>query len=172
MSRIEELEKQITELDERKVALQKELELEKQKTESEYPFKDGDNYWCVTSAGVTREDIWSNHWIDYLYYEQGNVFLTQKEAQREIERRALLTRFRHFRDKCNGEWKPDWNIEGNGGECYNIDLTYDDGKAELGTDWHRYFNPFCLFGYFKEQKDVNRAIELFGDEIKRLWVEE
>lgn len=35
MTRIEELEKQITELDERKVELQKELELEKQKTEIE-----------------------------------------------------------------------------------------------------------------------------------------
>lgn len=91
MSRTEELEKQITELEERKVALQQELEVEKQKTEIEYTFEDGDNYWCVTSAGVTREDTWSNHWIDCLYYEQGNAFLTEKEAQREIERRALLS---------------------------------------------------------------------------------
>ena len=32
-------------------------------------------------------------------------------------------------------------------------------------------NDFVLFGYFKNPKDVERAIELFGDEIKELFVE-
>lgn len=171
MSRIEELEKQITELDERKVALQYELELEKQKTEIEYPFdpfQDGDNYWCITSAGALREDIWSNHWIDHLYYKQGNAFLTEKEAQREIERRNLLTRFRQFRDKCNGDWKPDFE------DCevnkYYLAYGYMSDAlccctAILNTD-------FSSFGYFKNRTDCQRAIELFGDEIKRLFVEE
>ena len=168
MSRITELEKRITELDERKVALQKELELEKQKTEIEYPFypfQDGDNYWCTTSAGVLREDIWSNHWIDHLYYQQGNAFLTEKEAQREIEIRNLLTRFRQFRNKCNGDWKPEA-----GKIKYHIILEYE--YLHLSTCSSLLFNAFNVFGYFKNENDCDRAIELFGDEIKRLWVEE
>ena len=172
MSRITELEKQITELDERKVALQKELELEKAKTEIEYPFEERERYFVLCNDGRIANDCWEGYDCEFTQWSQGNIFKTKEAAKCERDRRALLKRFRQFRDKCNGDWKPDWKIEGNGGECYNIDLTYDDGKAELGTDWHRYFNPFCLFGYFKEQKDVNRAIELFGDEIKRLWVEE
>lgn len=165
MSRIEELEKQIQELDERKVALQHELELEKQKTEIEYPLKEGDNYWCVTSAGVTREDTWSNHWIDCLYYEQGNAFLTEKEAQREIERRALLTRFRQFRDKCNGDWKP---FE-HGNQFY---ISFDTMTNVIHTNCVYINKSFALFGYFKNKPDCERAIRLFGDEIKRLFVEE
>ena len=32
-------------------------------------------------------------------------------------------------------------------------------------------NGFYIFGYFKNEKDIKRAIELFGDEIKELFVE-
>ena len=168
MSRIEELEKQITELDERKVALQHELELEKQKTEIEYPLKDGEQYWYVTTGGVTMDDTWSNHWVDRIYYEQGNVFLTEKEAQREIDRRALLSRFKQYRDKCNGNWKPDWST--------HLDNKYHIYKAhgheQLLISEDLYCTSFVTFGYFHKYEDAERAIELFGDEIIRLWVEE
>ena len=33
-------------------------------------------------------------------------------------------------------------------------------------------DTFSLFGYFKNTEDAERAIELFGDEIKRLYLEE
>ena len=165
MSRVEELENEIKGLENRKIELLKELELEKQKTEIEYPLKEGDNYWCVTSAGATREDIWSNHCIDYLYYEQGNAFLTEKEAQREIERRALLTRFRQFRDKCNGDWKPF--------ECdHQFYLSFDTMTNVIHINCVYINKSFALFGYFKNKPDCERAIDLFGDEIKRLFVEE
>lgn len=164
MSRIEELEKQITELDERKVALQHELELEKQKTEIEYPLKDGEQYWYVTTGGVTMDDTWSNHWVDRIYYEQGNVFLTEKEAQREIDRRALLSRFKQYRDKCNGNWKPTFDeIK------YYIFLKCENFSFCVSSSM--YWNYFNMFGYFKNKADAIRAIELFGDEIKRLYLE-
>lgn len=164
MSRIEELEKQITELDERKVALQHELELEKQKTEIEYPLKDGEQYWYVTTGGVTMDDTWSNHWVDRIYYEQGNVFLTEKEAQREIDRRALLSRFKQYRDKCNGNWKPTFDeIK------YYIFLKCENFSFCVSSSM--YWNYFNMFGYFKNKADAERAIELFGEEIKRLYLE-
>ena len=168
MSIIEKLENEIKGLENRKIELLKELELEKQKTEIEYPFKDDELHWVVYTDGGITDSIWIDNKIDTNRYAQGNIFKTKAEAIKERDRRALLTRFRQFRDKCNGDWKPDWK---NDGECYNIDITYNDAKAVLGVDWHRYFNPFCLFGYFKEQKDVERAIELFGDEIIRLYLE-
>lgn len=171
MSRIEELEKQITELDERKVELQKELEIEKQKTDIEYPFEERERYFVLCNDGRVVMDCWEGYDCEFTQWAQGNIFKNKQEAKKERDRRALLMRFKQFRDKCNGDWKPYWKSEGNGGECYNIDLTYHDGKAELGMDWNRYFHPFCLFGYFKNESDAERAIELFGDEIKRLYLE-
>lgn len=165
MSRIEELEKQITELDERKVALQKELELEKQKTEIEYSFAESEEYWGLDIDGELIFDRWTGCKYDEDCFEVGNTFKTSQEAKKERDKRILLTRFRHFRDKCNGDWKPQLReIK------YYIFLNCTDFNCSVSYD--TVCNAFNLFGYFKHKTDCKRAIELFGDEIKRLYVEE
>ena len=165
MSRIEELEKQIQELDERKVALQKELELEKQKTEIEYPFHFKGECWQLRIDGLVKEDWWSASGYDRNCYQQGNMFTTQQEAIKERERRILLTQFKQFRDKCNGDWKPDENSN-----KYCLALNRMDNVIKIRLVYTD--DTFSLFGYFKNTEDAERAIELFGDEIKRLFVEE
>lgn len=168
MSRVEELEKQITELDERKVALQKELELEKLKTEIEYPFNYTDDCYRLETNGGIAKDWWSHSGYDQRCYKQGNIFKAKKEAIREHYRRELLTRFRQFRDKCNGDWKPDFTNFAQ--DKHSIQFNYNFGTFTIYTSSH--IDSFHLFGYFKEREDAERAIELFGDEIKRLFVEE
>lgn len=168
MSRIEELEKQIKKLDERKVALQQELELEKQKIEFEYPFHFKGECWQLRLDGLVSEDWWSNSGYDRNCYKQGNMFTTQQEAIKERDRRILLTRFRQFRDKCNGDWKPDFKDVLQ--DKYSIQFNYHFGTFTIFNSGH--IGGFRLLGYFKEREDAERAIELFGDEIKRLFVGE
>lgn len=167
MSRIEELEKQITELDERKVALQHELEVEKQK-EVKCPFKYGDEYFLLPSDGMVSESIWGDYKFDNGALSQGNIFKTKEEAIRERDRRLLLTRFRQFRDKCNGDWKPDWKDKCEDKYC----VLFNHELSELVLNWYIYVQPFESFGCFKNREDAIRAIELFGDEIIRLWADE
>ena len=167
MSRIEELEKQITELDERKVALQHELEVEKQKTEIEYPFQKGDDDYFLKTDGSIYDELWNNITYDKKCYMQGNVFHSEAEAIKERDRRALLTRFRHFRDKCNGDWKPDF---AKNSWKYHLAFNHTMSVMKIYARYH--INEFHLFGYFRKESDAERAIELFGDEIKRLYVEE
>lgn len=167
MSRITELEKQLTELEERKVALQHELELEKQKTNVEYPFEE-DKCWWVNSFGETISFIWVEKKDNTQIYDQGNIFNTKQEAQRESDRRILLTRFRQFRDKCNGDWKPDFNDDNSWKYC----IAFHHNHNMLKIYSYLNIQEFHLFGYFKKESDAERAIELFGDEIKRLFVEE
>lgn len=163
MSRIEELEKQITELDERKVALQQELELEKQKTNVEYPFEE-DKCWWVNSFGETISFIWVEKKDNTQIYDQGNIFKTKAAAERERDRRALLTRFRQFRDKCNGDWIP---VERD--EKHYIDIL-SNKVFTVATDVS--VSSYPTFGYFKTEFDCLHAIDVFGDEIKRLFEEE
>lgn len=167
MSRITELEKQITELDERKVALQKELELEKQKTEIEYPFEKDESYWVVLENGKIKDAYWDTDCYDQPRYEQGHIFKTKQEAECERDKRALFTRFRQYRDKCNGDWKPDFDDDS---WKYCIAFNHNHNMLKI----YSYLNveEFHLFGYFRKESDAERAIELFGDEIKRLWVDE
>lgn len=170
MSRIEELEKQLTELDERKVALQKELELEKQKTVIDYPFEESEEYWGLDIDGELIFDRWTGCKYDEDCFEVGNTFKTSQEAKKERDKRILLTRFRQFRDKCNGDWTPDWEVIEDSYNYY-IEMYYGYGNAKLRTDWSPSSDSFNLFGYFEKKEDCDRAIELFGNEIKRLWVE-
>lgn len=171
MSRIEEIQKQIEELTKKTQELQKELELEKQKTEIEYPFHFKGECWQLRIDGLVKEDWWSASGYDRNCYQQGNMFTTQQEAIKERERRILLTRFRKFRDKCNGDWKPDWEVIEDSYNYY-IEMYYGYGNAKLRTDWSPSSASFNLFGYFEKKEDCDRAIELFGNEIIRLWVEE
>ena len=162
MSTITELEEKVTELLDEIETLKR-----KKKFELEYPFEIGKECWFISSAGSLFRDSWDTALISCDRYSQGNVFKTRKEAERERDRRALLTRFRQFRDKCNGDWKPDFDNFGEG--KYYILFTH---RKEFHAEWTGCSNHFSQFGYFKNEKDCERAIELFGDEIKQLFLEE
>lgn len=163
MSSVKELEEKVKEL-------MKEIEILKRKEEFEleYPFEDKEEYWSVGVKGGINHLPWTGIEFDTKRYEQGHIFKTEQEAIRERDKRTLMTRFRQFRDKCNEEWKPEW--------INNQERKYFMGylaESEIYVvDYCVQKNVLNLFGYFKNADDCERAIELFGDEIKRLFVEE
>lgn len=167
MSTIEELEEKV------KVLLDEieTLKLEKKNETFEYPFEPNEDYWLVEENSGIEQNRWNYTPYDKPRYDQGHIFKTKQEAESERDKRTLLTRFRQFRDKCNEEWKQKREdcicFNGYHIEVYNGN---DDGML-LRSDWDPVCERFCLFGYFKKQVDCDRAIELFGDEIKRLYLE-
>ena len=165
MSRVEELENEIKGLENRRLELLKQLELEKLTQEIELPFKTGDEYFVIEGNGGVIPLRWTPESYHSDTFLHGNAFHSKQEAERECNRRILLTKFRQFRDKCNGGWKPQLREL-----KYYIFLNCIDFNCSVSYD--TVCNAFNLFGYFKHKTDCKRAIELFGDEIKRLWVEE
>lgn len=164
MSRVVELENAIEELEEQIRELQHELELEKQQPEIEHPLEIDDMYYVIDGDGEIGTSWWKNDYCDRQRSSVGNIFYTKQEAEKELDKRTLLTRFRQFRDKCNGDWKPD-----NNENKYYVYLLKDK-KLSVAID--RQCSSLPVFGYFKNERDCLRAIELFSDEIKRLFVEE
>lgn len=130
------------------------------------PYKYGDNHYCIQSSGDVFLDSWKDIEADNSFFSQGNIFPTKQAAELEAKRRNLLTRFRAFRDECNGDWEPDW--ESNNDRKHYILFS---SKGELETYSTGVCNDFQLFGFFKNKEDAERAIELFGDEIKALFVD-
>lgn len=128
------------------------------------PYKYGDNHYCIQPSGDVFPDSWEGIEADNKYFSQGNTFPTEEAAKLEAKRRNLLTRFRAFRNECNGDWKPDWSDRD---EKWEIDYTEEGVKALFSY----VTNSFSTFGYFKNEQDAQRAIELFGDEIIELFVE-
>ena len=99
MDTLEELKKKRAKLDKK---------IEELERDGDYSFKKGDDYWVVFSDGVISALMWDNISIDKDFDKQGNAFHTEKEAELEADRRNFLHRFKMFRDKCNGEWKADF----------------------------------------------------------------
>ena len=167
MSRTEELKKEIKELEDKIKSLQQEL-IETQKTEFDYPFNYTDDFYRLETNGGIAKDWWSHSGYDQRCYKQGNIFKAKKEAIREHYRRELLTQFRQFRDKCNGDWKPDF--KDNDSWKHYINFNHQQNMLKIYPCWS--LEEFNLFVYFKNESDAERAIKLFGDEIKRLFMEE
>ena len=158
----------IAELEDKVKVLLDEIETLKRKKKNEtfeYPFEIGDECFFINIAGEPVPHKWSQYVHEKHAYRQGNVFKTRKEAERERYKRELLMRFNQFCDKCNGDWKP---FE-HGNQFY---ISFDTMTNVIHTNCVYINKSFALFGYFKNKSDAERAIELFGDEIKRLWVEE
>ena len=132
--------------------------------EMKCPYKDGNKTWVIYSYGDVDSSFWFHSSEDNSRFQSGNIFPTKEAAELEAKRRKLLTRFRAFRDECNGYWKPDYeNSENN--------YFLRDYEDKIVVDYICWANLFVLFGYFKNREDAERAIELFGDEIKELYVD-
>lgn len=129
------------------------------------PYKYGDEYFFIDEVGSLIESRWDGLDMDKDRFSQGNIFPTKQATELESKRRNLLTRFRAFRDECNDGWKPDWSNSFK--SKYYLEII--DSKVVL--DSVNYANRIATFGYFKNEEDAERAIELFGDEIEELFVE-
>lgn len=134
--------------------------------EMESDFEDGDEYYYLTDVGEIDKDYWEYLYEDGERFDFGNIFKTLQEAELEGKRRKLLTRFRAFRDECNNGWKPNWKAQD---PKYYL---YYSGVAEkISLESIYYYTDLSILGYFKNGQDAQRAIDLFGDEIKELFVE-
>jgi hypothetical protein len=166
MSNLETLKQQTADLEAKLKEMKAEIARLENGWEMKCLYKNGDDHFVLYDDGAIGNEKFLFYGEDNGRFEQGNIFSTREAAELEAKRRNLLTRFRAFRNECNGDWKPDWNDIDQKKyiiRCEETDLYYVVAYCTL--------NGFNLFGYFKNKKDAERAIELFGDEIKELFVE-
>ena len=159
-----DLEAKLEETTEKLKSMKAEIERLENGWEMECPYVYGDKYFIVESGGRVGLCSWDGLYVEEEMFNQGHIFSTMEEAELEVKRRNLLTRFRSFRDECNGDWKPDFTIRDN---KYFIEKR----SGKIDVNYICTVNAFILFGYFKNEEDAKRAIELFGGEIKELFVE-
>lgn len=134
--------------------------------EMKCPYEDGDEYYLLDDSGSDYKFEWDGRSVDKKRFSQGNAFQTKEAAELESKRRNLLTRFKAFRDECNRDWQINWNKNEAKYYLYKSNMTDDI----LCNDIY-FYETFILFGYFKNEQDAERAIDLFGDEIKVLFVD-
>ena len=168
MSRVEEIQKHISNTESKLASLRSELEkaqTEEREANINYPFELNQDCWLLNPTGFIEKGKWLNEDIQKEMFCQNNLFVTQEDAENERDKRKLLLRFNQFRDKCNGDWTTDF-YEGYEHKYY---IQFDGDHARWEVESTTIWLGFQLFGYFKEWEDGNKALELFGDEIDRLY---
>lgn len=165
MTNLDTLKQQTADLEAKLKEMKAEIDRLENGWEMKCPYKNGELYFVLYPSGGITESYWDGDSTDKNRFEQGNIFLTREAAELEVKRRNLLTRFRAFRDECNGDWKPEWTENT---YKWSIYFNIDHKMFFVGSSFIQ--NDFCLFGYFKNKEDTKRAIDLFGDEIKELFM--
>ena len=135
--------------------------------EMKCPYKDRDKYYIVNSRGLVKFLFWDNCVANKKTFNQGHIFPTKEAAELEAKRRNLLTRFRAFRDECNNGWKPDWSNK----DEVKVYIQYYVRFKRFVIKYTTNCDMLQTFGFFQCKQDAKRAIDLFGDEIKELFVE-
>ena len=127
----------------------------------------GEKYYFIYPDGDVMSAIWRNNNVDNGIYNQNNVFKTRQEAMLESERRALVAKIQRFRDECNEGKQFNW--EDISQEKYFI--CYDSWIDDLFVSKSHMINNLVVFGYFLDECDAETAKNLFGSEIKKLFIE-
>jgi len=166
MTNLEILKQQTADMEAKIKEMKAEIERMENGWEMKCPYREGDRFYLVNPRGSVKFIFWDNCVSNKKSFNQGNIFPTRKAAELESKRRNLLTRFRAFRDECNGDWKSD---------CKDVTqkkyyVSYSEIKNSLYVSYIVLGNHLHTFGYFKNEEDAERAIELFGQEIKELFV--
>lgn len=165
MTKLDTLKQQTADLEAKLEEMKAEIDRLENGWEMKYPYKLKDEYWLIYSDGGVGSTFWFDRSTDKGIFDIGNAFQTEQAARLESKRRNLLTRFRAFRDECNNGWEPDWKNENSCKYCLLFEVN--------GFSAVRFYldNMFNQFGYFKNKNDALKAIDLFGDEIKELFME-
>ena len=166
MTNLDTLKQQTADLEAKLKEMKAEIDRLENGWEMKPHFEEDEDYYYLTDDGDVGSDTWGDWAEDECRFWFGNMFKTLKEAELEAKRRKLLARFRSFRDECNGDWKVDLKRSDN-----KFYISYSDNMLGLCVYSFGSIEGFNLFGCFKNKEDAERAIELFGDEIKELFVE-
>lgn len=127
----------------------------------------GERYYFIYHDGDVYSTTWINSEMDNGAYNQNNVFKTRKEAELESKRRALVAKIQRFRDESNSGKQFNW--EDISQKKYFI--CYDSWIDDLCVSKSHMINNLVVFGYFLDEYDAETAKNLFGSEIKKLFIE-
>lgn len=119
-----------------------------------YNLEVGDTYYVISTNGLIHECIWHNDDLNKRQLEIGNVFLTEEEAELEVERRKVKAELKRYASMC--EEPIDWN---NGDqEKHLLFYDYNNSGIAITMQWS------CNWGdiHFTDKDILVKAIEEIG----------
>lgn len=129
----------------------------KPKPKTVWDLKDGDKYYLITHYGKIERFTWDDDEFDLRRREYGNAFLTQEEAEFELERKkceAIMLKYGRRTFKY-------------GKDNYLLRINNDDKQAFVDF-WS--LNRFQGTIYFDTEELAQKAIDEIGEEMLKKYV--
>lgn len=149
-------------IDEKLAMLKEEMidEMMKEIEEEKEFMQVGDVYYYLTTSGNINRTTWDDDGIDKGRLEIGNIFLTEKEAEFEAERRKVIKELEKYAEPKDREWN-----EENAHWTYR----YDFLTKEVECDWLKFAKYDGI--YFESLGKAMDALEAVGeDRIKKYYL--
>lgn len=132
------------------------------KPKSVWDLKNGDEYYAIDSCGNISQEEWHGVHIDLSYRDTGCAFLTEEEAEFDLERRKIEAQMLRF----GGHRKYDY-------ERNNFCFSYDQEKDSVYiylADFSSAWQPGQGI-YFSKRKNAEKALIEIGEDkiIKYLF---
>lgn len=125
------------------------------------------HYWFVDTDGRTDTSRWASDRIDAARMAIGNVFRTEEDAEREAERRKVLTRLRQLERESWGDGKADWKNTRQ--DKWYLFFSHHDGTWNT----ERYTSVQDQGSvYFATEEAARAAVETIGAERLMLLLED
>lgn len=150
MTRIEELEQKVKEL-------QSEIESLKKEESKKFP-ENGDIYFYISPIGSIDADSWVSHPTDNRRLVIGNCFKTEEEAEFYVERLKVIAELKKFAEPDDTPWD---------GRVHHP-IVYDYLKNEIVAPFY-YKTKFCNL-YFESFDKAKEAVGAVGaNRIKKYY---
>ena len=161
LEKIKELEKYIEEI--------KEKEETKNIWEiTEDNFKE---YWYINTGGavsINKDIVWCSNYSEFENDRMnGNAFLTEEEAIKELEKRKAIQRVLKWKYENGLDFEPDW--ENNNENKYLLFYNYNSCSKKICSNVHFESKYYCPVGYFKTKKDVEKCIEECKEDLELIY---
>jgi hypothetical protein len=146
LKRIEEIEKQLSEL-------RKQIEAEQVK---KWPQKGEDIWWLATEGAIDAERFDDSSY-DSKRLARGYFFKTREEAVEADRKRVAEIAYKNKIKEVNGKWKPDWKALYTVKRClfYSFisrSIQFADQIGDRILDDSEYFNPYITSEQVEELK--------------------
>lgn len=125
--------------------------------------RDTDFYWFLRSDGTTDRGTWQATDDTKRYLDQGNIFRTKEEAEKERDRRAVLKKVRDI--AASDGWVPDWTYRSS---VVPYSLIWDYADTEWQICSHSYIRGPQPGTVYMSEASAHKCIEELGDELDAL----
>lgn len=145
MTKIEELEAKVKDLQEEIEKLKKE-----EAKELTWP-KYGDTYWSINATGSISSDTWRGYHSDRGCLSIGNVFHSEEEAEFAWERLKVIAELKKFAEPEDMTWD---RIN------FHYVLEYDYNTETIYIDWYGVYRNSGI--HFESEEKALEAIKAVG----------